>query len=325
MFHVEHLHRPASDHEPARLGRAQPLARQLGKWGRQLQGLSRRAKPEDSPGWRQAGSNHPPEHLVGPHRSKEIRSIRPQSSDRSTSCSNRSFSTVTCSSPPVRTASRRNAAFLALDSTIVKRTHVRISFNGIAGEPPPVPRSSQCLVVKPNMSAGQNRLDDQPIDRVIRGLIELEGGQIDPAVPFGETLEISGELRDLLRGRGRGRAKQPFVDVFGKRARHRADGGTGARGLSAGDGRCVQRRWTLVLRSPGEGGPARDVSRDNGDGGRRDAGNARRLADRVGPHRVSRSTTSRDSPGIPRTRTPRGIARASSDCVFARVASSRFR
>ena len=106
------------------------------------------------------------------------------------------------------------------------------------------------------MLTGEDWLNNQPIDRLVRRIVEPECREIDPTVPESESLEIGGELRDMLRSRTRAGAEQTAVDVLGKRARHLADGGTAAAGLSARDRRGAGRRRTLVPRSPGEGGPA---------------------------------------------------------------------
>ena len=60
-------------------------------------------------------------------------------------CSKRPSCTTVCCRPRVRTASRRNAHFLARDSTIVSLPEGTATRSGIAGDPPPVPRSIQEL------------------------------------------------------------------------------------------------------------------------------------------------------------------------------------
>jgi len=59
------------------------------------------------------------------------------------SCSKRPLYTSASAKPSCRTASRRKAAFLTFDSTIVKRRSGIATLRGIAGEPPPEPMSSR--------------------------------------------------------------------------------------------------------------------------------------------------------------------------------------
>lgn len=60
---------------------------------------------------------------------------------RAARSSYRQASTTVFSRPSCRAASRRNAAFLVLDSTMRSRTAGTASFIGIAGDPPPDPTS----------------------------------------------------------------------------------------------------------------------------------------------------------------------------------------
>ena len=60
---------------------------------------------------------------------------------RAARSSYRQASTTVLSRPSCRAASRRNAAFLVLDSTMRSRTAGAASFIGIAGDPPPDPTS----------------------------------------------------------------------------------------------------------------------------------------------------------------------------------------
>ncbi len=62
-------------------------------------------------------------------------------SSRAARSSYRQASTTVFSRPSCRAASRRNAAFLVLDSTMRSRTAGAASFIGIAGDPPPDPTS----------------------------------------------------------------------------------------------------------------------------------------------------------------------------------------
>ena len=60
-------------------------------------------------------------------------------------CSRRSFRTSADVSPRVRTTSRRNAVLRDLDSTITSRAVGVTIFIGIAGDPPPDPKSNQAI------------------------------------------------------------------------------------------------------------------------------------------------------------------------------------
>ena len=72
-------------------------------------------------------------------------SIPSCSDGRARSSSNLTASTSVRSSSRVRTTSRRNAAFLVLDSTMRKEIPGAASFIGIAGEPPPEPMSMSAV------------------------------------------------------------------------------------------------------------------------------------------------------------------------------------
>ena len=81
--------------------------------------------------------------------------------------SNRSFTTTASSSRSARIASRRKAAFLALDSTIVSLADGCTILNGMAGEPPPEPTSNHVTGEVDRESGRGERLDEQAIERFV--------------------------------------------------------------------------------------------------------------------------------------------------------------
>src|SRR5262245_7763195 len=68
-------------------------------------------------------------------------------------CSNRDSATEAFNNGISRIASRRNDAFRDLDSTIVSLVSRQALFIGIAGDPPPEPRSIQSLWLSPRTAA----------------------------------------------------------------------------------------------------------------------------------------------------------------------------
>jgi len=71
------------------------------------------------------------------------KSAMPSCSARLETTSKRSVSTAASNKPRARIASRRKALFRSFDSIIVNRSALRAILSGIAGDPPPDPRSTQ--------------------------------------------------------------------------------------------------------------------------------------------------------------------------------------
>ena len=86
-------------------------------------------------------------------------------------------------------ASRRNADFLAFASTIVSLRRGITSLNGIAGEPPPDPTSMSSVADAGRERAAAQRLEQQPINRLIQ---VLDRREVDLAVPARQKLVVRG-------------------------------------------------------------------------------------------------------------------------------------
>jgi len=72
-----------------------------------------------------------------------MKSAVPEKSASLAMSSNRLVCTLASASPSTRTASRRNAPLRSFDSIIVNRSAGRAILSGIAGDPPPDPKSNQ--------------------------------------------------------------------------------------------------------------------------------------------------------------------------------------
>jgi hypothetical protein len=104
------------------------------------------------------------------------RSMQLPRSGRLWSVSNRAFSTCADWRPRSRIASRRNAAFFDLASTIVSSNRGWHSLIGMAGDPPPDPRSNHRAVSSDN-------LDAIAIGSIIkRSIVSVESGSSGRAV-----------------------------------------------------------------------------------------------------------------------------------------------
>ncbi len=73
----------------------------------------------------------------------------------------------------------------------------RTIFSGIAGDPPPDPRSNQRRGAIFDKLRGLQRLDEQPIERAVRESCERQGRQIYRAVPVAEEPEVVLEMPHL--------------------------------------------------------------------------------------------------------------------------------
>ena len=192
------------------------------------------------------------------------RSIASCSSGRASSSSKRVVSTSARPRPSARIASRRKTAFRVLDSTSRRCRRGTASARGIAGDPPPEPMSITDTAVGAHVARRNQRLDQQPIDRlVLAGRVELERRQVHPRVPLREErvipLEAVGELGREIDARLSRAAAQPIAKL------PRAHPSGLRRGARAAD---------RVLAK---------ISAQNRDGGGRGARDAKRLAERFRP------------------------------------------
>ena len=129
------------------------------------------------------------------------------------------------------------------------------------GDPPPLPTSSNRVVAAGTCLAADQRLNQQPIQRVRRRIRQLEAGQVDLAVPRRQQpvvdLEPGAELGRHRHARTARPAADPILELaaghWGRAGRVGAMGEAGAGGTGAGRAPGRAGRETLQARPPPPG------------------------------------------------------------------------